>query len=206
MVSALTKPLTFEDFVAQYGDDPRYELIDGELRDLEPTGPHQAIAGHLIAYLSAAILQHAHKWVIPKSCLIKPPAAEATALKPDIIVLDRSALQNEPLWQRKPIITSGQAIRFIAEIVSTNWQDDYARKIEEYALLRVPEYWVVEHYRGLGGIDYIGSPKQPAVTVCNLKGDRYVRQRYWTEQTIQSAMFPDLHITLRESMAAIADA
>ncbi len=33
------KTLTAEDFIAQYGDDLRYELIDGELRDLEPTGP-----------------------------------------------------------------------------------------------------------------------------------------------------------------------
>ena len=121
MVSALTKTLTFEEFVTQDGDDPRYELIDGQLRDLEPAGPHEAIAGQLIAYLSAEILQYASKSIIPKSCLIKPPAAQATALKPDIIILDRLALQNEPLWQREPIITSGQAIRFIAAIVSTNW-------------------------------------------------------------------------------------
>lgn len=204
MVSALSKSLTFEDFVAQYGDDPRYELIDGELRDLEPTGPHEAIAGQLIAYLSAEILRYSHKWVIPKSCLIKPPAATATALRPDIIVLDRLALQGEPLWQREPIVTSGQAVRFTAEIVSTNWQDDYARKIDEYALLNVPEYWIVD-YRGLGGVDYIGTPKQPAVTVCNLKDDRYSRQRYWIDQTIRSATFPGLSITLQDLMVAIAD-
>lgn len=205
MISALTKPLTFEEFVAQYGDDPRYELIDGELRDLEPTGPHEAISGQLTAYLAAEILRLPQKWVIPKSCLIKPPAAEATALRPDIIILDCLALQNEPLWQREPIITSSQAIRFIAEIVSTNWQDDYARKIDEYALLEVPEYWIVD-YRGLGGVDYIGTPKQPAVTVCNLEGDRYSRQRYWIDQTIQSATFPDLQITLHDLMEVIVDA
>lgn len=27
-----TQTLSFEAFIAQYGDDPRYELIDGELR------------------------------------------------------------------------------------------------------------------------------------------------------------------------------
>ncbi len=31
------KLFTFEEFLRQYGDDPRYELIDGELRDMEPT-------------------------------------------------------------------------------------------------------------------------------------------------------------------------
>lgn len=30
------KLLTFEEFIASYGDNPRYELIDGELRDMEP--------------------------------------------------------------------------------------------------------------------------------------------------------------------------
>ena len=45
MISSLKQTLTAEEFIAQYGDDPRYELIDGELRDLEPTGPQEAIAG-----------------------------------------------------------------------------------------------------------------------------------------------------------------
>ncbi|MGF1524719.1 MAG: hypothetical protein ACFBSF_20530 [Leptolyngbyaceae cyanobacterium] len=35
--------------------------------------------------------------------------------------------------------------------------------------LEVAEYWIVD-YRGLGGVDYIGTPKQPAVTVCTLAG------------------------------------
>jgi Uma2 family endonuclease len=45
MTYSPTKTLTFDEFIAQYGDDPRYELIDGELRDMEPIGPHEAVAG-----------------------------------------------------------------------------------------------------------------------------------------------------------------
>lgn len=63
------------------------------------------------------------------------------------------------------MLTSGQAIRLVAEVVSTNWQDDYARKVEEYAMLGIPEYWIVD-FRGLGGVAFIGKPKQPVVTVC----------------------------------------
>jgi Uma2 family endonuclease len=40
-------------------------------------------------------------------------------------------------------------IKLIVEVVSTNWETDYARKVEEYALLGIPEYWIVD-YRGLG--------------------------------------------------------
>jgi Uma2 family endonuclease len=41
------KLLTFEEFIASYGNNPRYELIDGELRDMEPTGPHEEISGSI---------------------------------------------------------------------------------------------------------------------------------------------------------------
>jgi Uma2 family endonuclease len=31
-------------------------------------------------------------------------------------------------------------------------------KVEEYAFLEIPEYWIVD-YRGLGGVAFIGKPK-----------------------------------------------
>ena len=101
------KLLTFQAFIEQYGDNPRYELIDGELRDMEPTGPHEAVAGSLAGRVYADILRLNLNWLIPKNCLIKPPAAEATALRPDVIVLDKQELSREPLWQQEPIICNG---------------------------------------------------------------------------------------------------
>jgi len=50
MVYTPAKTLTTEAFVAQYGEDPRYELIDGELRNLEPTGPHESVSGQLAGH------------------------------------------------------------------------------------------------------------------------------------------------------------
>ena len=35
MTYSPAKTLSFDEFIAQYGDDTRYELIDGELRDME---------------------------------------------------------------------------------------------------------------------------------------------------------------------------
>ncbi len=45
MVQVFQQSLTFEMFVTQYGDDEHYELIDGELIDMEPTGSHEQVAG-----------------------------------------------------------------------------------------------------------------------------------------------------------------
>jgi Uma2 family endonuclease len=194
-----SKLLSFEGFLSQYGDDPRYELIDGELRDMEPTGPHESTSGKLAGRLFVEILRLNLKWTIPKNCLIRPPETEATALRPDVIVLDEADLAEEPLWEKQPVLTSGKAIRLVAEVVSTNWQDDYARKVEDYALLGIPEYWIAD-FRGLGGIAFVGKPKQPTFTVCRLANGEYRQQQYRLGQAITSALFPDLRLRLDDLM------
>lgn len=199
MVYTPAKTLTVEDFIAQYGDNPGYELIDGELRTLEPTGPHESVSGRLAGYWFSAVLSASKAWEIPRNCLIQPPAAQATALRPDIIVLDRAALEKEPLWQREPVILSGQAIVAVAEVVSTNWQDDYARKVEEYRLLGVAEYWIVD-FRGLGGLEFIGKPKQPTITICQLQNDLYKKAQYRLSDPISSNVFPNLSLKLNDLM------
>ena len=195
MTYTLAKTLTFEQFIAQYGNNPAYELIDGELREMEPTGPHETVSGNLAGHIFMEILRQKLNWIVPKNCLIKPPVATATALRPDIIVLDESQLVYEPLWQKEPIICNGSTIKLVVEVVSTNWHDDYARKVEEYALLGIVEYWIVD-YRGLGGIAFIGKPKQPKFTICRLLKDNYFLEQYTLDERILSALFRQLGLCL----------
>ena len=190
-----TQTLTVAQFIAQYGDDSRYELADGELIDMEPTGPHETVGGKLATRIGMAITQATYPWFIPRTCLIQPFADVATARRPDIIVLDETLLDNEPLWQRQPVITSGRSIKLLVEVVSTNWETDYARKLEEYALLGIPEYWIVD-YRGLGGIAFIGKPKQPTFTLCQLDRDEYRQQQYRLGEAIASGLLPNLQLRL----------
>lgn len=205
------KLLSFEEFIAQYGDNTRYELIDGALRDMEPTGPHEAVAGSIAGRIYVEIFRSNFNWLVPKTCLIKPPYAEATALRPDVVVLDKAELSSppfprgvggvskEPLWQKEPIICNGSTIKLVAEVVSTNWQDDYARKVEEYAFLNITEYWIVD-FRGLGGLQFIGNPKQPTFTICKLVNGVYQQQQYRLGDTISSDMFPNLQLKLDDIM------
>jgi len=195
MTYTSSKTLTFAEFLNLYGNDPRYELIDGELRDMEPTGPHEAVAGKIAGQIFVEILRSNLRWLIPKNCLIKPPAAEATALRPDVIVLDEDRLSQEPFWQHEPVISNGSTIKLVVEVVSTNWQDDYARKVEEYALLGIAEYWIVD-YRGLGGIAFIGKPKRPTFTVYQLSGEEYHQEQYRLGQPIYSPLLPNLQLCL----------
>ncbi|MEG4507637.1 Uma2 family endonuclease [Microcoleus sp. F6_B4] len=199
MTYTTPKLLSFEEFIAQYGDNTRYELIDGELRDMEPTGPHEAVAGSIAGRIYVEIFRDNFNWLVPKNCLIKPLYAEAAALRPDVVVLDKSELCQESLWQKEPVICNGSTIKLVAEVVSTNWQDDYARKVEEYAFLNIPEYWIVD-FRGLGGWQFIGNPKQPTFTVCQLVNGAYQQQQYRLGDTIYSYQFPNLQLRLDDIM------
>lgn len=199
MTSTSTSALTFEEFLAQYRDNTRYELIDGELRDMEPTGPHEEVAGSIAGRIYLEIFRNHYNWLVPKNCLIKPLSAEATALRPDTIVLDKEQLQQEPLWQKEPVICNSNTIQLVAEVVSGNWQDDYARKVEEYAFLNIPEYWIID-FRGLGGVQFIGSPKQPTFTICSLVDGVYQQEQYRLGDFISSSLFPELELRFDDVM------
>lgn len=105
----------------------------------------------------------------------------------------------EPLWDKEPIICRSDTIKLVAEVVSTNWQDDYARKVEEYSLLEIPEYWIVD-FRGLGGLQFIGNPKRPTFTVCQLVDGIYQQQKYRLGDLISSYLFPNLQLKLDDVM------
>ncbi len=47
MVQATSKFITINEFLWQYGDKHCYELIDGELIEMEPIGLHEQVAGFL---------------------------------------------------------------------------------------------------------------------------------------------------------------
>jgi Uma2 family endonuclease len=162
---------------------------------MEPTGPHETVGGKLATLIGSAILADRQPWFIPRTCLIRPFSDALTARRPDIVVLDETVLVNEPLWEQEPVITLGRSIKLVVEVVSTNWETDYARKVEEYALLGIPEYWIVD-YRGLGGIAFIGRPKQPTMTLCQLSGEDYIQRQYRLGETIASPLFPRLQLRL----------
>ena len=200
MTYTINKSLSVGDFVAQYADNPRYELADGELIDMEPTGPHEAVGGKIATRIGMAIDQADLPWFIPRTCLIRPSGDSKTARRPDVVVLDETVLANEPLWEREPVITLARSVKMAVEVVSTNWETDYARKAEEYALFGIPEYWIVD-FRGLGGTVFIGKPKQPTFTVCQLQGDEYVQRQYRRGEAIASSLLPALEIQLDNVMS-----
>jgi Uma2 family endonuclease len=200
MIQAVPELLTFDEFIIQYGDNEYYELIDGELFEMEPTGPHEQVAGLISRKFNVEIDRLDLPYFIPMRCLVKP-LGNTSVFRPDVVLLDRGALDAEPLWQREPVITLGTSIKIVVEVVSTNWQNDYARKVEDYEVLGIPEYWIVD-YLGIGGREYIGKPKQPTITICNLVDGEYQKRLFRKENAIFSPTFPELRLIAEQVFLA----
>ncbi len=164
---------------------------------MEPTGPHETISGKLATQIGIHLVTENLPWFIPRTCLIRPLVDAVTMRRPDIVVLDETLLCNEPLWQREPVITLGNTVKLAVEVVSSNWETDYAQKVEEYSLLGIQEYWIVD-YLGLGGIALGGKPKQPTFTVCQLVEDIYIQKQFRLNQLIESPLLSNIQLSLND--------
>jgi len=139
-------------------------------------------------------------YFIPKTVFIQPPNSQS-AYSPDILILNRANLINEPIWKKESIITLSESISLVVEIVSTNWRDDYLKKYADYEQMGIPEYWIVD-YAVSGGREFISRPKQPTILICSLDENEYRVSKFRRDQRIQSPTFPDLNLTAQQIFQA----
>lgn len=185
--------LTFEQFLEWYPEDGRYELIDGKIVEMQPTGKHEDVTEFLVENLTYISRRLELPYRFPRRALVKAPSWE-TGYLPDLIVADRSSLKTEPLWEKAATITQGISIPFVVEVVSTNWENDYARKLEDYEAMGIKEYWIAD-YLGLGGRRFIGSPKRPTFSIYQLIDGEYQVAQFRDNEPIISSIFPELNLT-----------
>ena len=194
MIAPKEKPISFEEFRQSYPEDgKRYELIEGVIVEMLPTGSHEDISGFLIAELNFEIRKQKLPYSIPKNCLLKPLAPRSGYL-PDIAVIHREHIKDEPLWEKSSVIQNGKTVPLVIEVVSSNWRDDYGHKFVEYEAMGIGEYWIVD-YRALGAVRYIGKPKQPTITICQLIEGEYQMKKFIKGDRLKSVVFPELELT-----------
>lgn len=201
MIQILPQLMTLDEFSDWYPDGyGRYELRNGVIFEMQPTGTHEQVAGFLAGELFAEIRRLQLPYIIPRQAIVKPIDTDKSGYNPDVIVLDEVALKDEPLWKKRSTITQGKTVKLIIEVVSTNWRDDYGHKLVDYEDLEIPEYWIVD-YLGLGGKRYIGDPKQPTLSVYQLMDGEYQVQQFRGDERIISATFPELKLTAKQIFA-----
>ena len=196
MIQSIPKLLTFDEFVAWYPENSphRYELHNRVIVEMpNPTGDHSEVTGFITVELNCEIRRLQLPYLFPGDYLLKPIRNES-GYKPDVLVLDRVALVNEPRWKKESVITMGSSVRLAVEVVSTNWRDDYFFKASDYEEMSIPEYWIVD-YLGLGGRNFIGNPKQPTLSVCQLVDGEYQIKQFRGDDKVESLAFPELNLT-----------
>lgn len=197
MVQVLQKPVTFAEFADWKPDGERYELHNGVIVEMsQPTGPHEDIIGFTARKITVEFDRLNLPYSIPKQALVKPTESESGYV-PDILLLNKTNLVNEPLWQKQSTVTQAASIPLIVEVVSTNWRDDYLTKLRDYEEIGIPEYWIID-YLALGGIRYIGSPKQPTISIYLLIEGEYQVRQFRNDERIISPTFPDLNLTAQQ--------
>jgi Uma2 family endonuclease len=196
MIQIISKTITFDEFVAWYPENSvhKYELHNGVIVEMpKGTGDHSDVTGFISLKLGVEIDRGELPYSIPGDCLLKPVRDES-GYEPDVIVLDRTALANEPRYKKESVITMGSSVRLAVEVVSTNWRDDYFFKAFDYEEMGIPEYWIVD-YLGLGGRKFIGNPKQPTLSVYQLVDGEYQVKQFRGSERIESLAFPELKLT-----------
>jgi len=203
MVAIAQKTLSFEEFLNWDDDSGRsFELVNGVAMPLsEPTAKHEDVVDGLCRLL----VDHCQSLNLPyvprqskQVRLNAAPGESESSRKADIVVFAKEE------WVRMRQSSASAAAYIppplVIEVVSTNWRDDYRIKLNEYETLGILEYWIVD-YAGLGGVQYIGSPKQSTVTINRLIDGEYQALRYQGEAIIVSPTFPQLILTIAQIVA-----
>ncbi|MFP4006523.1 MAG: Uma2 family endonuclease [Spirulinaceae cyanobacterium] len=199
MTQALSKPISFDEFVAWYPEDApcKYELYNGRIVEMPlGTGKHSNITGFITGEIYFEIRRMQLPYSVPGDCLLKPLDTQS-GYQPDIIVLDQGELSKESRWQKESVITLGSSVRLVVEVVSTNWQNDYLKKAGDYELMGIPEYWIVD-YLGLGGRRFIGNPKSPTLSVYQMIDGEYEVMQFRGDDRVESLAFPELELTVQQ--------
>lgn len=203
MTQALPKLVNFEEFVEWLPENSavRYELHNGDIVEMaQPVGEHEEVKGFLTIKVSVEIDRLGLPYGIPNQAIVRPPEKDSGYF-PDVLVLNRANLANETLWQKQSVLSLGASIPLVIEVVSTNWRDDYYLKYADYEEMGIPEYWIVD-YAALGGRNFIGNPKQPTISVCNLVDGEYQILKFRDNDRIVSQVFPDLNLTANQIFGA----
>lgn len=193
--------LTFTQFLEQLPDEGgRYELVNGEILRTLPTRQHEDIADFITRKFDQEVERLNLNYRVSGRVVVRTLTANGReqGRQPDVSVVDKT-LWNSNLSAYTAFI---EPLQLAVEIVSTNWEDDYVDKLDEYQRLGITEYWIVD-YLAIASRSYLGNPKIPTIFVDQLdETGTYQRQSYQGSDLILSPTFPELQLTVEQILTA----
>ncbi len=196
IVPQLQRKFTFEQFLEHCPEDGRYELVNGEIVRILATRQHEDVADFIAKRLDQEVDRSGLNYKVSGRIVLatQTEAGVEQGRFPDVSVVDLDQWRSN----RRAYNALREPIQLVVEVVSTNWEDDYIDKLDEYRRLGILEYWIVD-YLALGSRNYLGNPKQPSVLVYRLNAQQqYEMQRFQGDDRILSLTFPALNLTMNE--------
>jgi Uma2 family endonuclease len=193
MIATTKQKLKFNEFIAICPEDGIYELVNGEIVKMATTRNHDDVAEFADRQFYQECDRLKLNYVVKRGITIKTTTKEGIeqGRVPDVSVIDRT------LWraERKSYTALESPIQLAVEVVSTNWEDDYVDKLDEYERLGIAEYWIID-YLAIGKREYLGNPKIPTVFVSSLNAQgKYERSLFRGDEQIVSPTFPEIVLT-----------
>ena len=198
--SNLEQALDFAQFLQQCPENEHYELVDGKMVKILATREHYDVAGLIMDAMKDEVKRLKLNYVINDvaAVLTTNKKGKEQGRHPDVCVIDRDIWRSDRLNHRG----IREPIQLAVEVVSTNWEDDYIDKLDEYERLGIPEYWIVD-YLALGSRTYLGDPKQPSIFVFGLDAEgKYQYTRFQGSDRLISPTFPELDLIVDQILAA----
>jgi Uma2 family endonuclease len=199
MIATKTK-LTFDRFLEECPEDGSYELVDGEILEMRATRGHDSVADFLLFTFNDEVRRLNLDFVVKNKLVLRTITknGQEQGRNPDVSVVDKQ------VWRSNPAAYSAleTPIQLAVEVTSTNWDDDYIDKLDEYKRLGIPEYWIVD-YLAIASRDYLGKPKVPTIFVYQLvESGKYHGTAFTRDQWIISPTFPELALTAAQVFQA----
>jgi Uma2 family endonuclease len=193
--------LTFDQFLElDFPEEGRYELVNGEIVRIQATRQHDNIGDFIEETFRVEVRRLMLNYRVSNRIVVRTQTqtGREQSRHPDVSVVDKT------LWDSNLAAYTAfrEPLQLVVEVVSTNWEDDYVDKLDEYQRLGIREYWIVD-YLALGSRTYLGNPKEPAVFVFLLnESGQYESKRFRGSDRIISNTFPQLNLTIEQILSA----
>ena len=180
------KYYTYKDYLT-WGDDTRYELIDGVPYAMAGASRvHQEIVGGIFSQLYSFLKGKQCKvFIAPFDVRLNPGSYDDTVVQPDILVVcDRSKIGSK---------SCNGAPDMVIEILSpSNAQYDLLVKYQKYLNAGVREYWIVD-------------PERKTVQVFILENKKYIANVYGDTDTAHVHVLDGCRINLADVFSQISE-
>ena len=198
MIATVTQKLTFDQFLLECPEDGLYELVNGEIVEMNATRNHEDVADFTSDSFKDEIKRLSLNYVVKNTAVIRTVTKGGIeqGRRPDVSVIDREVWRSN----RSAYAALREPIQLAVEVTSTNWEDDYIDKLDEYRRLGITEYWIVD-YLAIGSRELLGNPKIPTIFVHLLDAEgNYQTTAFKGSERIVSQTFPELTLTAEEVM------